>query len=85
MMTQARLAEEIGVDKTMVNRWVKGDSVPNGDKLIKIINLLRIHREVFPDEFKEEKDNHVTRSEVESLWERIDRLEKEFRKMKEGK
>ncbi len=63
---------------------VKGEATPGGDKLLKIIDLLKIHDIVFPD-LNIMDNKKATKSELESLWERMERIEKEMREMKQEK
>lgn len=46
--TQVWLADEIGVGKALVNRWIRGESIPGGDNLLKIIDLLDASDLFFP-------------------------------------
>ncbi len=83
-MTQTYLAKTIGVGNNLVSRWVKGEATPGGDKLLKIIDLLKIHDIVFPD-LNLMDNKKATKSEIESLWERMDRIEKEMREIRQEK
>lgn len=40
--TQVWVASELGVDKSIVNRWVNGKSIPNGYNLQRIARLFEI-------------------------------------------
>ncbi len=73
---QADIAKELNVTRGMVHRWVSGQASPVGENLVKLIDLLDIHALLFPDKFKEEE--YATKSEVNALWEKIEKIEKQL-------
>ncbi len=82
-ISQQDIAEELGVARSAVSKWESGLSQPGADSLIKLAYMLDIIQEIFPDfERKNPTDKYATRIEMESLWERIQRIEGELKDMK---
>jgi transcriptional regulator with XRE-family HTH domain len=40
-VTQYRLAKELGVERTTVYRWIKGDRDPSADTVVEIVEALK--------------------------------------------
>lgn len=40
-VTQYRLAKELGVERTTVYRWLKGDRDPSADTVVEIVEALK--------------------------------------------
>lgn len=80
-MTQKTLSEEIGVGANLVNRWVKGEAVPGGDNLIKIIDLLEIHNLIFPNIEKIKPPGEPVTTGM--LKEEVEKINKETQQIKE--
>ncbi len=73
-ITQSSLARSLNVDKSLVNKWIKGDATPGGENLLKIIGLLEIHDLLFPDRFLDAKESNITRSEIDAIWKSIEEI-----------
>lgn len=48
-LTQKQLAKQIGVSSESVAKWEEHRKLPGGHTLVKIINLLGIYNEIFPE------------------------------------
>ena len=67
-MTQTDLANQMGIGRSLVNRWVKGEAIPAGDTMIKIVELLEIHEVLWPGiEKKIPPGENVTSGQLEEI------------------
>ncbi len=70
------LANMLGVGSTAVSQWLSGNSTPPGDKMIKIIEILDLVDDFFPNRDNEVKNDPY---QIDSLL--IDDLAVEVRKL----
>lgn len=90
-ISQADLAREMHLGRGTVNKWVTGENIPPGDKLIKIANYLDIVCDLFPDHttnksekaLKKLKDASLDKRYHRELHKLVMKLAKEIAEIKE--
>lgn len=73
-LTQARLAELIGVGARAYNRWERGNFVPQLDTLIKIADVLNITLDELTGRSKATQAPVVHNPKLHSLLQEVDKL-----------
>lgn len=58
-LSQAELAREMGLTRASISKWVGGENIPPGDKLVKIIKILDLVPDLFPESFSEKKEKEI--------------------------
>ncbi|MBQ3834699.1 MAG: helix-turn-helix transcriptional regulator [Elusimicrobia bacterium] len=87
-LTQKALAEKIGVNRPVVNRWMTGSSKPSFDSLKKISSALNLPLNYFGEEkiYTNTKENIQTKfvdiKDFELLKEKVKNLELEIELIK---
>lgn len=70
-MSQKELANLVGVNPPAVTKWISGKNSPPADKLIKIISLLNLTEEFFPERKQEleklDKETNQINTRLEKL------------------
>lgn len=79
--TQVWLANEVGVGKALVYRWIKGEAIPGGDNLIRIVEILEIHDVLFPGVEKIKPPGEPVTTGM--LKEEVEKINKETQQIKE--
>lgn len=80
-LTQVDLAQKMGIGKSLVNRWVKGEAIPSGDNLIRIVEILEIHDVLFPGVEKIKPPGEPVTTGM--LKEEVEKINKETQLIKE--
>lgn len=73
-MTQARLAELLGISPRSYNRWEKGGNVPHLDTLIKIADILQVSLDELVGRTKTSSEVKIRNHELHSLCQQVDNL-----------
>ena len=76
-LTQARLAELIGVGARAYNRWERGNFVPQLDTLIKIADVLNITLDELTGRSPEVRQPSVRNPKLQGLLQEVDNLSDE--------
>ena len=60
--TQEAVAQKIGVSRVSISEWERGEKVPSGEALIKLVSLLGLYHEIFPDQSIDYRElrQHIT-------------------------
>ncbi len=75
-MKQIELAKHLNVEKTAVNRWCNGKSIPDGNTLLKIAAILEISLDAYI-----KQDAAMAKLQNQRLLDTCDRLKKEIEQM----
>jgi transcriptional regulator with XRE-family HTH domain len=76
-LTQARLAELIGVGARAYNRWERGNFIPQLDTLIKLADVLNITLDELTGRTKDLQPPSIRNPKLQSLLHEVDRLSDE--------
>ena len=79
-MTQKELAEKLGASTSSVSEWVQGKSLPHGELLIKLIDLLDVVSDVFP-KYKKATSGESIESQIFAKKDEIDQLKEMIKKL----
>ncbi len=79
-ITQTRLAELIGADPRVYNRWERGSATPQLDTVIKIADILRISLDELAGRKEPSSDIQIHNYELHSLYQQVDNLTDEDQK-----
>ena len=73
-MTQSALAKELGVSRQSIAQWVSGKAMPQADKLVEIINILKIKDEFFPnnEDTEQELEEEISVGEIQKRIQNLD-------------
>lgn len=76
-LTQARLAELIGVNARAYNRWERGNFIPQLDTLIKLADVLNIMLDELTGRSPEIRQPSVRNPKLQGLLQEVDNLSDE--------
>jgi len=88
-LSQKDLAKMVGVNQSHVSKWENDESVPTGDTLLNLADILDIVPELFPGYKKEESPPPIEEKESEfvrreDFERRIDRIEQALSRIEQA-
>ncbi len=76
-ITQARLAELLGVDPRVYNRWERGTATPQLDTVMKIADILQVSLDELAGRTDSLSEPKIHNHELMSLYHQVDELSDE--------
>ena len=85
-MNQKELAKSLGVSQSAVSDWENGGKTPSGDALLKLIEILDLLPELFPNKVKndtDEKDIDEIKKGIETGMRELEDIKRQIRRIEE--